>query len=293
MSLGRRPSLGERHPCQQGGFLLVLTPRWSEQNTERMDRLLQRLGIPLQSANRDRGDVSGMDAGDHDPGVIQRVGERVTIELTLGRMHAHVRAEDVPDIGMLTASRMRVHGFPSTCGRGNSCNQRCVSNLAQCSEEAGYLPLSDVGDDLLSAADHFLGRCQLQSDRSVIDLCGYVVLVGQRKHPAIDHLWRRHITADYDSNSPSGMRPKAQGDIHDWHASRRHRRRGSNKQSSSSSASAARRRPIKRLLVGDGGAGGLEGLASLVRSLLVDLLQNGLRRCLDEILGLLEPEAGE
>ena len=35
------------------------------------------------------------------------------------------------------------------------------------------------------------------------------------------------------------------------------------------------------------------GLASLVRSLLVDLLQNGLGRCLDEILGLLESKAGE
>ena len=94
-----------------GWILLVLTPRWSEQNTERMDRLLQRLGIPLQSANRDRGDVSGMDAGDHEPGVIQRVGERVTIELTLGRMHAHGAPRTYSDIGMLTASRMRVHGF--------------------------------------------------------------------------------------------------------------------------------------------------------------------------------------
>ena len=138
MSLGRRLSLGERHPCQQGGFFLVLTPRWSEQNTERMDRLLQRLGIPLQSANRDRGDVSGMDAGDHEPGVIQRVGERVTIELTLGRMHAHVRAEDVPDIGMLTASRMRVHGFRRPRGRGNSCNQRCVQSCAV--QRGSWLP---------------------------------------------------------------------------------------------------------------------------------------------------------
>ena len=126
---------------------------------------------------------------------------------------------------MLTAPRMRVHGFPSTCGRGNPCNQRCVSNLAQCGEEAGHFPLSDLGDDLLSAADQFLGRCQLQPDRSVIDLRRYVVLVGQRKHSAIDQLWRPHITADHDGNGPSGMRPKAQGDIHDWHASLRHRQR--------------------------------------------------------------------
>jgi hypothetical protein len=47
------------------------------------------------------------------------------------------------------------------------------------------------------------------------------------------------------------------------------------------------------LLVGDGGASGLEGLASLVCSLLVDLLQNGLGGGLDQVLSLLEPKAGE
>jgi hypothetical protein len=48
-----------------------------------------------------------------------------------------------------------------------------------------------------------------------------------------------------------------------------------------------------QLLVGDGGPGCLEGVASLVRSLLVDLLQNGLGRGLDQVLGLLESKAGE
>ena len=47
------------------------------------------------------------------------------------------------------------------------------------------------------------------------------------------------------------------------------------------------------LFVGDGGASGLEGLASLVCSLLVDLLQNGFGGGLDQVLGLLEPKAGE
>ena len=47
------------------------------------------------------------------------------------------------------------------------------------------------------------------------------------------------------------------------------------------------------LLVGDGGAGGLESLLSLVRSLLVDLLQNGLGGCLDQVLGVLQTKAGE
>ena len=49
----------------------------------------------------------------------------------------------------------------------------------------------------------------------------------------------------------------------------------------------------EQLLVGDRCAGGLEGLARLVRRFLVDLLQNGLRSSLDQILGLLQTEAGE
>ena len=52
-------------------------------------------------------------------------------------------------------------------------------------------------------------------------------------------------------------------------------------------------RAADRLLVGDGGAGGLESLLSLVRSLLVDLLQNGLGGSLDQILGFLQTKAGE
>ena len=47
------------------------------------------------------------------------------------------------------------------------------------------------------------------------------------------------------------------------------------------------------LLDRDGGAGGLEGLLGLVRSSLVDLLQDRLRRAVDQVLGLLEAQAGE
>src|SRR5690606_19523914 len=39
----------------------------------------------------------------------------------------------------------------------------------------------------------------------------------------------------------------------------------------------------RRSLQGDGGAGGLQGLLRLVGGLLVDLLQDGLRRALDEV----------
>src|SRR5512132_4271274 len=47
------------------------------------------------------------------------------------------------------------------------------------------------------------------------------------------------------------------------------------------------------LLVRDGRAGGLKGLARLVRGFLVDLLENGLRSSLDQILGLLQAKTGE
>src|SRR6478735_5345647 len=46
-------------------------------------------------------------------------------------------------------------------------------------------------------------------------------------------------------------------------------------------------------LDGDGGAGGLEGLLGLVRGSLVDLLEDGLRGGLNEVLGLLQTERGE
>src|SRR6201996_1504690 len=42
-----------------------------------------------------------------------------------------------------------------------------------------------------------------------------------------------------------------------------------------------------------GGAGTLEGSLGLLRGLLVDLLQDGLRRAVDQVLGLLEAQAGE
>src|SRR4051812_34687819 len=46
-------------------------------------------------------------------------------------------------------------------------------------------------------------------------------------------------------------------------------------------------------LEGDGGAGALEGLLGLLRGLLGSLLQDGLGRGLDQVLGLLETEGGE
>src|SRR6266700_676632 len=47
------------------------------------------------------------------------------------------------------------------------------------------------------------------------------------------------------------------------------------------------------LLDGDGRAGALESGLRLLGRLLVDLLQDGLGRLVDEVLGLLEAEAGE
>src|SRR5215470_8387248 len=47
------------------------------------------------------------------------------------------------------------------------------------------------------------------------------------------------------------------------------------------------------LLDRDRSAGALEGSLGLLRGLLVDLLKDGLRRAVDQVLGLLETEAGE
>src|SRR5215470_16132144 len=47
------------------------------------------------------------------------------------------------------------------------------------------------------------------------------------------------------------------------------------------------------LLDRDRSAGALEGSLRLLRGLLVDLLKDGLRRAVDQVLGLLETEAGE
>src|SRR5699024_7530359 len=43
----------------------------------------------------------------------------------------------------------------------------------------------------------------------------------------------------------------------------------------------------------DGAAGSLEGLLGLGRGVLVDLLEDGLRSTLDEVLGLLQAEGGQ
>src|SRR5208282_2129060 len=47
------------------------------------------------------------------------------------------------------------------------------------------------------------------------------------------------------------------------------------------------------LLDGDGGACALEGPPRLVRALLVDLLKHRLGRAVDQVLGLLQAEAGQ
>src|SRR5579883_676338 len=47
------------------------------------------------------------------------------------------------------------------------------------------------------------------------------------------------------------------------------------------------------LLDGDARADGLEGLGGLVRGLLVDLLEQRLRRAVDEVLGLLQTQRGQ
>src|ERR1700722_19868931 len=52
-------------------------------------------------------------------------------------------------------------------------------------------------------------------------------------------------------------------------------------------------RSAPKLLDRDGGAGALEGSLALLRGLLGDLLKHGLGRAVDQVLGLLETEAGE
>src|SRR5919112_5368016 len=54
-----------------------------------------------------------------------------------------------------------------------------------------------------------------------------------------------------------------------------------------------RRAPGGGSLDGDGGAGALEGGLGLLRSVLGDLLQDRLRRAVDQVLGLLEAERGQ
>src|SRR5919202_1293102 len=54
-----------------------------------------------------------------------------------------------------------------------------------------------------------------------------------------------------------------------------------------------RRAPGAGSLDGDGGAGALEGGPGLVGGVLVDLLQDRLRRTVDQVLGLLEAERGQ
>src|SRR5688500_16347321 len=54
-----------------------------------------------------------------------------------------------------------------------------------------------------------------------------------------------------------------------------------------------RLRPGRGSLDGDGGAGALEGGLGLLRGVLGDLLQDRLRRVVDQVLGLLEAERGE
>src|SRR5579863_7588449 len=51
--------------------------------------------------------------------------------------------------------------------------------------------------------------------------------------------------------------------------------------------------PRTELLDRDGGAGAFEGSLGLLRGLLVDLLKYGLRRAVDQVLGLLQAQAGE
>src|SRR5580658_9234475 len=53
------------------------------------------------------------------------------------------------------------------------------------------------------------------------------------------------------------------------------------------------RRSAPKLLDRDGGAGALEGSLGLLRRVLVDLLEDGLGGAVDQVLGLLETEAGE
>src|SRR5579859_6135353 len=50
---------------------------------------------------------------------------------------------------------------------------------------------------------------------------------------------------------------------------------------------------IRVLLDRDAGAGALQGRLRLVRALLVDLLQDGLGRAVDQVLGLLQAQAGQ
>src|SRR5689334_24040890 len=52
-------------------------------------------------------------------------------------------------------------------------------------------------------------------------------------------------------------------------------------------------RPGGVSLDGDGGAGALEGGLGLLRGVLGDLLQDRLRRAVDQVLGLLEAERGQ
>src|SRR3982751_4057377 len=101
-----------------------------------------------------------------------------------------------------------------------------------------------------------------------------------------------HLTGGTQQGPPSRRRT-APGDA--MERPRRSRRTSSLFAFASSGRASGRGRRGRRgpLLDGDGGAGALEGGLGLVSGVLGDLLQDRLRRVVDQVLGLLEAERGQ
>ena len=166
-----------------------------------------------------------MDERHRESRFVQRIGDRLAIELALRSVHSHVGSKDVrdiavPDIAVLdiagpAAIRTSKATLWARCRRSNSRSQRQVSIRAQLGDETGHFPPSHLSHDSFSFAYQRLGCVRLELDCGVVDLRWHLGFVSKCDHPPLDHLGRDKVTTDSDGDSPAGMRPKAQRDMHD------------------------------------------------------------------------------
>ena len=176
-----------------------------------------------------------MDERHRESRFVQRIGDRLAIELALRSVHSHVGSKDVrdiavpdiavpdiavpdiavPDIAGPAAIRTSKATLWARCRRSNSRSQRQVSVRAQLGDETGHFPPGHLSHDSFSFAYQRLGCVRLELDCGVVDLRWHLGFVSKCDHPPLDHLGRDKVTTDSDGDSPAGMRPKAQRDMHD------------------------------------------------------------------------------
>jgi len=160
-----------------------------------------------------------MDERHRESRFVQRIGDRLAIELALRSVHSQVGSKDVrdiavPDIAVPAAIRTSEASLRARCRRSNSRSQRQVSIRAQLGDETGHFPPGHLSHDSFSFAYQRLGCVRLELDCGVVDLRWHLGFVSKCDHPPLDHLGRDKVTTNSDGDSPAGMRPKAQRDMH-------------------------------------------------------------------------------